>query len=113
MKPLKGLVYKMYWPETGHYYIGLTRNYKSRVRTHLSAMYNGNHPNKMVQIAYIVYGEPIFVVLKKGLYYHMQTLESTLIRENSDSLLFLGYPSISGNRNKLFKQKMTSFISSI
>lgn len=58
-------VYKIYWPETKHHYVGSTSDsFKNRWSSHNHLMNKNDHYNIIMQRCFNKYGDPIFEVLE-------------------------------------------------
>lgn len=53
-----GYIYRLWWPNCKHHYVGQTRNLKSRIRVHFHKLKNQKHENIRLQRVYNKYGLP-------------------------------------------------------
>ena len=51
-------IYKLFWPDTGLFYIGQSVNIPIRLRHHISVVSRNRHVNMKVQMAYNSFGYP-------------------------------------------------------
>lgn len=56
----KSGIYKIYWPISGRFYFGQSRNLHGRMRAHISDMSRNLHQNEVIQNSFNKYGLPEF-----------------------------------------------------
>jgi group I intron endonuclease len=56
-------IYKIYWENNEYFYVGKSKDIRTRKRSHINCLKKNNHKNRFIQRVYNKYGLPIIKIL--------------------------------------------------
>ena len=77
-----GYIYRLWWPNCKHHYVGQTKNLKARVRVHFHKLKQQKHDNIRLQRVYNKYGLPRIKILITAEVSMLSPLEEYFISKN-------------------------------
>lgn len=80
-----GYIYRLWWPNCKHHYVGQTKNLKARSRVHFHKLKNKKHDNIRLQRAYNKYGLPKIKIIIMAEVSMLNRLEEYYISKNNKS----------------------------
>jgi len=103
-------IYKIYWENSGSFYIGQSIDIKNRFRCHEKDMQANRHKNRRVQNCYNKHGIPIFEIIEECLYEELNEKEQYYLDKyfNDDKCCNLNQNAVSTKGIKYTEETLKS-----